>query len=113
MVSQVVHVDALRTLAFGSITNSYQTLGGAFTHPMRMIRIVNTTNADMLFSFDTVNDNMIVPAGGFVLYDVTTNRELVTQFFVFTLGTQIFVKYASGAPTQGTVYLECLYGQGE
>lgn len=112
MPSQVVRVDPLRTVAFGSITNSYTALGTAFTHPVRMIRITNTTDADMLFSFDTVNDNIIVPAGSFVLYDVTTNREENIIYFVFAVGTQFFIKYVS-APSRGTVYLECLYGQGE
>lgn len=112
MASQVVRVDALRSLGFGSITASYVELGTSFTHTMRIIRIVNTTDSDLLFSFDAVTDNMIVPAGSFVLYDVTSNTENTVPFFVFAKGTQFYVKYSS-APSQGTVYLECLFGQGE
>jgi hypothetical protein len=112
MTSQIVHVDALRVVAFGSITGSYTALGSSFGHPMRIFRLVNTTDADMLFSFDTINDNIIVPAGGFVLYDVTTNREDNVVFFVFATGTQVYIKYSS-APSKGNVYLETLYGQGE
>lgn len=113
MASQIVRLDALRVLAFGSITGSYTVLGGEFVHNMRTIRFVNTTDADLLISFDTVNDNIILPAGSFVLYDCTTNRENNITFFVFQLNTQCYVKYASGAPTKGSVYVECIYGQGE
>lgn len=66
----------------------------------------------MLISFDGTTDNLIVPAGSFVLYDVTTNREEAITYFVFAAGTQAFIKYVS-APSSGTIYLECLYGQGE
>lgn len=112
MASQIAHVDALRTAAFGSITSGYLPLGTAFTHPMRLVRIINNTNGDLLFSFDTATDNIFCPANSFVLYDLTTNREESLTFFVFANGTQVYVKYSS-APTSGSVYLECIYGQGE
>ncbi len=112
MPSQIVHADALRSVSFGSITNSYTALGTAFAHPVRIIRIINNTNADMFFSFDGSTDNLFLPANSFVLYDVTTNREDNVVYFVFAVGTQIFIKYSS-APSSGTVYVECLYGQGE
>jgi hypothetical protein len=113
MASQIVRVDALRVVAFGSITGSYTPVGTAFTHIMRTIRFVNTTDADVLISFDTVNDNIIVPAGSFVLYDCTTNREESLSYFVFSIGTQVFIKQSSGAPSKGSFYVECLFGQGE
>lgn len=112
MPSITISVDALRSKAFGSITNSYTVLGSTFAHPMRTLRLVNTTDADMLISFDTVNDNIILPAGSFVLYDICANTE-TTQFgFFLRTGTQLYVKYVS-APTLGTVYAECTYGSGE
>lgn len=112
MPSQIIRVDALRTVSSGSITNSYTALGTAFTHPMRLIKITNNTNGDLLFSFDGVTDNIFVPANGFVLYDCTTNRAESITYFVFAVGTQFFVKYST-APTQGAVYLETIFGQGE
>lgn len=110
MSSQIVRVDALRSLGFGSISGTYAALGAAFAHPMRMVCIINNTNADLTFSFDTTNDNIFVPANGFRLLDVTTNREEAITYFVFATGTQFFVK---GSPTSGSVYLEAYYGQGE
>jgi hypothetical protein len=113
MASQIVRLDALRVVPFGSVSASYVAFGTPFTHTMRLIRFVNTTDADLLISFDNVFDNMIVPAGSFVLYDCTSNREESLTFFVFQIGTQTYLKYASGAPTKGSVYLECVFGQGE
>ena len=112
MASQIVRVDALRSVDAGNITGSYIELGGAFEHPMRVIKLTNNTDSGLLISFDNINDNIFMPAGSFTLYDVTTNKENNATYFVFANGTQIFVK-SSTAPTTGAIYLECLYGQGE
>ena len=113
MSSITISVDALRSVAFGSVTASYTTLGTVFAHIMRTIRLVNTTDANVLISFDTVNDNIILPAGSFVLYDVCANTETNQLGFFFRNGTQLYLKRESGAPTSGTVYAECTYGTGE
>ncbi len=110
MPAQIVRVDNLRTLPFGSISGTYAALGTSFAHPMRLICITNTTDALLTFSFDATVDNLIVPAGGFKLLDLTTNREESITFFVFAVGTQFYVK---GSPGSGSVYLEAIYGQGE
>jgi hypothetical protein len=110
MAAQVVRVDALRTLAFGSISGTYTPLGTAFAHSMRLIKLTNTTNVGLTFSFDGVTNNLFIPAGAFTLFDLTTNKTSPTVTFVFQIGTQVFVM---GAPTSGAVYLECIYGQGE
>jgi|SRR5271166_1968369 len=110
MPSQVVRVDALRTLAFGSISGTYAALGTPFAHQMRLVKLTNNTNADLTFSFDAVTDNLIVPSGSFTLFDLTTNHTIPDTTFVFQNGTQFYVK---GAPSLGSVYLEAIYGQGE
>jgi hypothetical protein len=79
---------------------------------MRMIRIINNTNGDVFISFDAVNDNLFVPANSFVLYDGTANNEDAVLYFVFAIGTQVYIKYSS-APSTGSVYVETIYGQGE
>ena len=113
MASQVIRVAPLQSVAFGSITSSYKDLGVAFGHSVRIIRFVNNTNGLLLISFDGSTDNLVLPAGSFVLYDVTTNKANNTPWLVFSNGTQAFVKYSGSAPTSGSVYLELLYGQGE
>jgi hypothetical protein len=110
----VLRVDAIRTKASGAITGSYTTLGGPTTHLWRMFRFTNTTDGDLLISFDGTTDNLIVPAGSFVLYDVCTNAapSNLNDNLLVGIGTQIYVKYNT-APTTGSVWLEGLYAKGE
>lgn len=111
MASIVVSVDALRSLGFGSIGMSYTALGIPFNHPMRIIKILNTTNVDVVISFDGTTDNEYVPAGGFTLYDLTTNEVTEAGWF-FRIGTQVWVKLTAGAASGG-VFIVALYGMGE
>ncbi len=111
MVSIVVKVDVLRSLGFGSIGASFLPIGIPFEHPMRILKIINVTNTDMIISFDGINNNDYVPAGGFTLYDLTTNQNESAGWF-FKTGTQVYVKYAS-APASGSVLVVALYGEGE
>lgn len=109
--SQVVHADALRSLSSGSISGTYATVGTAFQRPMRIVKIVNNTNGDLTISYDGgTTDNDFIPAGGFTLYDATTNRVSNQVTFIFVRGTQISVK---GTPSTGSVYVIAFYGQGE
>ena len=111
----------LRSVANGSISATYAALGAVFAHRMRMIKITNNTDGDMFIAFNSLTtapasdgtaDNDFVPAGGFVLYDFTSNSESTGSPFVFQNGTQIWVRYSS-APTKNSVYLTCIYGKGE
>jgi hypothetical protein len=111
-VSIVAVPDVIRSIAFGSITNAYQTLGTPSSQAIRMFRLINPTDGDMLFSIDGTNDNFYVPANSFVLYDLTANREKNGELFVFPNKTQFFVKYAT-APSKNGVYLEIIYARGQ
>lgn len=111
MSSIVVAVDALRSLAFGAIGVTYTAIGVPFAHPMRIIKITNTTNTDMYVSFDGIIDHDYVPAGAFTLYDLTTNQNETAGWY-FRIGTQVYIRYAM-APASGSVFVVALYGQGE
>lgn len=111
MPSIVVLADPIRSLAFASIGITYLPIGTPFQHPVRILKIVNTTSSDMLVSFDGTSDNDIVPMGGFTLYDLTTNHNETAGWF-FKIGTQVYIKYLV-APTSGAVYVVALYGEGE
>lgn len=107
-------IDTIRTAAGsgGVITNSYLAFGAIFGHQMRMIRIINNTDGDLLFSTDASHDMLFVPSGSFVLYDICTNREQLASTFVFAVGTQFYIKYST-MPSKGAVWMECIYGDGE
>lgn len=108
--SQVVRVDTLRSIGFASISGTYATVGTPFSHPMRLVKFVNITDGNLTISFDGVNDNDIIPAGGFALYDLTTNKILPDTTFVFQEGTQVFIK---GTVTTGNFYVVAIFGRGD
>jgi hypothetical protein len=111
MASNIVRFDAIRSIANGSITASYQKFGVIFAHAMRVINIINPTDGDMMFSFDGTTDNIFVAAGGFVLYDLTSDQD-VNESFRYQNGSQLYIKYVT-APTKESVYCVCIYGKGE
>lgn len=112
MVALKVVLDTIRSKAFGSITASYTTLGTPLGHATRLIRFVNDTDAAVFISTDGTNDMLYLPAGSFILYDLTTNREQTAPIFAFAKGTQFYVKYNT-APGARAVYIECIYGDGQ
>ena len=110
----IVRADSLRSLAFGGISGSYAAVGSAIAHNWRMFRITNATQGNMFFSLDGTTDNFFIPAGGFLLYDLSTNTPPVSEVdnFVLQVGTTFYVKQST-APTSGAVYIEGLYAKGE
>jgi len=100
--------DTLRSLAFGSIGAAYMGIGTAFDKPMRIIFIQNLTDAELMFSFDGVDDHFALPDNGFLLLDVSANKTNERGFFVAE-GQRIYVKEI-GSPSTGTVYLSAFYG---
>jgi hypothetical protein len=111
MGSNIVRFDAVRSIANGSITSSYQPLGAAFGHAMRVMYISNPTDGDMMFSFDSITDNFFVPAGGYVVFDLTSDQD-ANESFRYQAGSQLYIKYIT-APTKETVYVTLIYGKGE
>lgn len=109
MSAVAVRFDNLRSLAFGSISGTYAALGGPTTHLMRIIKVVNNTNADLTISFDGTTDNDFVPANSFVLYDFNSDSDSNKEFYL-SLNTQVYVK---GSPGSGSVYLVMIYGKGQ
>ncbi len=104
-------IEPLRSLAFGSISSSYAAVGSETAHPTRMICLSNDTQGNMVFSRDGVNDELFVPAGGFKLWDISTNHKPCNQDdFVFEKGTQWYVKQLE-APVSGSVYIEVVYAR--
>lgn len=111
MASNRAVPDTIRTLLFSSIAATYNPLGTPLAHMARMFRIINATDGDIFFSIDGINDNYFLPAGTFVLYDVTGNSGIDSNFRIAT-NTQFYARYSS-APTKNSVYLENIYGVGE
>lgn len=104
-----LYPEVLRTLAFGSISGTYAGIGTSLLHPCRILYIVNTTDALLIFSFDGVNDHFVIPSQSYILIDVTSNMTLTGGAFAIAQGQRIYVK---GSPGSGTVYLSVFFGAG-
>lgn len=100
--------EAARSLAFGAIGAGYMGIGTAFTHPIRVFFLQNLTDATLWFSLNGIDDHFPLPANGFLLLDVTSNKSTFPGLFIGE-GVRLYVKQL-GVPTSGTVYLSVFYG---
>lgn len=116
MGSNIVRFDAVRSIAYNSITSSYTPLGSVFGHAMRVVHFVNDTNGTYMISFDGVTDNVPILNEGFSLYDLTSDEDS-NESFRYQVGTQLYIKYLV-APTlvtgsSNTFFTVTVYGKGE
>lgn len=107
MGTQVITIENLRSLAFGSISGTYAQVGSGLLAPCKLICFTNNTDGDCFFSDDGVNNKLFIAAGSFKLFDCVTNRLGNQVYWVFATGTQFWVKQST-APTKGAVYIEVL-----
>ena len=96
--------NAIREIAAGSLTTSYQVLGGVFLQDSFRIWVTNNTNGDIYLSTDGVTNMLKLPAFSGRAYDNKTNDMFLKQ------ATQIYIKFAAapGAPS-GWAGLEVEY----
>ena len=110
----IVRLDTVRTLGFAAISGSYIAVGTPIQHNWRLVHFINNTDGDVYFSVDGINDNVFVPTGSFVLYDVSTNSSssVGASDLLFELYTQFYVKEVT-ATTSGDVYVQGMYARGQ
>jgi hypothetical protein len=109
LCSSRIAFEALRSLAFGGIGANYAAVGTAAPNPIRIIKISNDTDADLLVSFNGVADHDFVAAGSFVLYDYGSNKADPAGYLEQPAQTTVYVKEAAGAATVGSVYITMVY----
>jgi hypothetical protein len=100
--------EAVRSLAFGSISGTYAGIGTPLSNPSRIILIQNYTDEALMVSFDGITDHLPIAADGFVLLDVTANKTVLQGFYIAE-GTRFYVKEI-GTPTTGSIYISSFYG---
>ena len=104
------YFEPLRSLGFAGISAAYASVGTPAENPIRVFKITNNTQGDMIFTTNLAQEEMFLPAGTFTLYDIQSN--INPQFddkFVLAAGTQFSVKQST-APVSGSVYIECIFG---
>ena len=100
--------EPVRSLSFNSIGASYMGVGTGLTNPASQIFIQNLTDAELMFSFDGVNNHFPLAANGYFLSDVGSNQSRNLGFYI-AAGDRLYVK-RSGVPSSGTVYFSVMYG---
>lgn len=101
----------LREAAFGSVGAGYTALGGAFTDYARIVSIFNSTDQDIYVSFNGSTNHMRVASGSGQVLDLCSNEVRDDGFFL-PIGTVIYQKRVSGAPSTGAVWAQVVYATG-
>ena len=104
-------LDAVRELAFGSISGTYAAVGTALTDHARIVRFVNGTDVQVYISLDGSTNHIRMAANSFFLLDFSTNRIRDDGLFV-SVGTIFYTKQVSGAAGSGAVWIEVVSGAG-
>lgn len=103
--------EPVRSTAFGSISGSYVGIGSAFANPVHWFMVQNLTDQAVMISWDGINDHFPLPANGYVIMDVGSNKTLTGGTFMVAQGTRFYVKALTGVlPGVGSVYLSIFYG---
>jgi hypothetical protein len=105
-----VRFEQLRTLGFADVGAFYTAVGNPSANPIRMLRIVNTTNQNILVSFDDIDDYDFVYSLGDVLYNFGSNKIDPAGIYEMPQNTTVYVRYQGAtAPTSGNVYVMMIY----
>ena len=101
--------EPLRSIAFGSIGSSFNTVGSPFAHPIYITHLVNDTDVALVFSWNGVDQHLYLPSGGFLVLDITANKAGYASGLFFSVGQRIYVAEAFTPPTSGIVTLSAFF----
>lgn len=106
-----VRYEPLRTITFSEISGTYAGVGIPFSNPVRILKVTNFTDVNILVSLNGIDDHDIVPASGFFLYDYCSNKSNSGGLLEQPQGDRIYVKAASPSnlPTIGSLYVTIVY----
>jgi hypothetical protein len=104
--------EDLRSLAFGGISGVYAAVGTPFENPVRMLKVTNLTDADLLISFNGVTDKDVIAAGSAFIYDYASNKAEPGGGLEQPAFQRLYVKQATAAPTLKSVYVTVIYASG-
>ena len=107
--AQRIKFEELRSLAFGSITGPYVGVGAPFANPVRLLKVTNLTDADLVISFNGITDQDIVSAHGGFVYDYASNKMDPANHLEQPVGDRIYVRVLTTLPTDGGVFVTVIY----
>lgn len=99
-------VAPIRSVDTAGFDTTYKTVGTPLNQQTRIVKFTNNSNVDAMISWNGTDDNEVLPAGSFVLIDVTTNRDAVENQLLIPEGTQFYAKGPTGI---GFIYISTYY----
>ncbi len=110
LVSSIrVRYEPLRSITYADIETGYEAIGLPFANPIRILKVTNLTDQNMLISLNGIDDNDIVAKNGFFLYDYATNKANAAGLLEQPQGDRIYIKAPSTLPTIGNLYVTVVY----
>ena len=106
---QRLRAEAVREVAFGTLTNVLAAVGAATTHIGRIVKFTNNTDQDIYVSLDGATNHFRLPSNSFLLFDVSTNQSTKDNFFI-PEGQVFYMRWVAVAPTSGWAAIEYCYG---
>ena len=108
--ASLITFDVLRSLGYASISDSaFTQVGTTVGVPIRMIVFSNTTDQDIIVSFDAVHNHTVVPAGSGVVFDYCSNKSDQAGMAEQGINTPIYVTAPNGAPSKGSFYVTVIW----
>lgn len=104
MDGTVLFPEPMYSLDHSTLSSSF-TLVGQIQNPAQLFLVQNLTNATVDFSMDGTNTHFQLPANGYIVLDVGTNRT-VNRPLSFSALTALFAK---GSAAAGQVNLTSFY----
>ncbi len=111
MLALRVYAVPVQTVTAASITSSFVATGAAMPAPIRILKISNTTNADIYVSYDGSTIHDAIPSSSGMVLDFTANKTLPNGNFL-SEGTIVYIKYVI-LPTTGNVYVSAYYSSNQ
>ena len=102
--------EPIRSIGFAAIGAGYMGVGTSIDHPARQIFIQNLTDVPLMFSIDGLTDHFPLPANGFFLSDIDSNKTGQSGEFCLAAGDRLYVKELTGPAALGNVYFSVIYG---
>lgn len=93
--------EAIREIAFGDLTTSYQQFGPDFTRFVRFFTMDNDLDVDIYLSLDGETDQFRCRPNQAKVFDLKTNDTIINP------GDKIYIR-AKSAPSSGDAFMESI-----
>ena len=87
-----VKFEELRSLDNGDFDSTYVLVGSTFDQPVRMLKVNNTSDVDLIISYNGVDDHDFVPSQAGYIYDYGSNKIDPAGIFEQPKGEGVWVR---------------------